>query len=273
MAPDRSFSVGRTGSGPYVNFSAAERQKTDQSGKLKAFGLIGITFGLLCIIQVTLNFTLGLHGAEVCNSSDVTGLLEAQQLELELLNIQLQQKEDVLLTLQKERDSLRETITDLRSGGGLCHGGWRPFRSSCYRLSKRRRSWWSASDDCEARGAHLVILGDAEEEVTCPERLEKPRLLLTLIKLMIQEQEFLQTLGASVVWIGVSASQPSCPGSEKTWTWVDGRPLTEDCWIQRSPGLGDRDCVSAQTSWTGTMTWVPALCGDRHHWVCEKLKS
>lgn len=46
-----------------------------------------------------------------------------------------------------------------------CPNGWTWLRSSCYQASNTTNTWDVAEQECERKGAHLVVLNGLEEEV------------------------------------------------------------------------------------------------------------
>ena len=46
-----------------------------------------------------------------------------------------------------------------------CFLNWRQLGSSCYFVSSERRDWNSSRQDCQERGADLVIINTREEQV------------------------------------------------------------------------------------------------------------
>lgn len=53
-------------------------------------------------------------------------------------------------------------------GSGLlltCPEEWLMSQSGCYQFSSTKNTWFHAKQDCEQKGAHLVIFNDQEEEV------------------------------------------------------------------------------------------------------------
>ncbi|XP_051262551.1 killer cell lectin-like receptor subfamily B member 1A isoform X1 [Dicentrarchus labrax] len=257
----------------YVNATAeegrnsSEKRENCQSGWSKVFLVVGVSFGLLCIVQSALNVSLRLQGRGTsffflvgfCNNSDLicstnitmmSALLrEKDQLEKEnrelqvdnnnqarendVLNDKLREYENYIKELLKERLSETE-VTNLQS----CPQEWYQYTSSCYWLSPVKMTWWQAKKDCEAKGAHLVILNDDNEECV------------------------LITKGRSDVWIGLKAKKRH---QKWTWTWVDGTSPTS---YHHLPDAQHFPCAySANNQF---VYWASDTCNSQHYWMCEK---
>ncbi|XP_069024738.1 CD209 antigen-like protein D [Embiotoca jacksoni] len=111
----------------------------------------------------------------------------------------------ILVTLEK--DELQEEVKKLKDEikGKWCPEGWTRFGCSCYFKFTERKTWNESRKECQERGADLVIINNKEE------------------------QEFVRALnwkGAS--WIGLQRTKHI----GRTWTWVDGSPLTETFWAE-----------------------------------------
>ncbi|XP_014816875.1 PREDICTED: butyrophilin subfamily 3 member A2-like [Calidris pugnax] len=81
----------------------------------------------------------------------------------------------------------------------LCPMGWQPFATKCYWVSTKTKAWKMAAENCQHKGAQLVILESLEEKA------------------------FIEGMmgNASVAWTGLRKHQ----GRETEWTWEDGSPL------------------------------------------------
>ncbi|XP_056237546.1 C-type lectin domain family 17, member A-like [Seriola aureovittata] len=122
-----------------------------------------------------------------------------------------------------------------------CPQGWWTYKSSCYQLSSVRDTWQNARQDCESKGAYLVILNDDIEE------------------------KVVRSFGAVKMWMGLR-----CRHSR--WTWMDEYPLPPhpsnvqlDCWSPRNCR-----CANVDGSDLCSETWFIRNCKEHHHWMCEK---
>ncbi|XP_051813075.1 asialoglycoprotein receptor 1-like [Acanthochromis polyacanthus] len=255
----------------YVNISAdsgrnpSEGRENCQSktGKSKVYKLVGVSFGLLCIIQSALNVALRLKTTAFSNnsnhifssnvtlisSSDINALLlkndqlanniselEARNSHLihvnEMLNVQLQQ-------LRNENSRLMDRFSKQEQKCPICDPGWRTYMSSCYQLSTEKRNWRSANDDCISKGAHLLIINDE------------------------MEKDVLYIFGYETVWIGLRRQQ-------NVWTWVDKSMFNNPQGIYQPPGNERRNCVIALQDQSHYVDLSSAVCREPHYWVCEK---
>nr|XP_046254676.1 C-type lectin domain family 4 member E-like isoform X4 [Scatophagus argus] len=241
--------VRRMDMGHYVNSPACEgtshpdERENCHSGPSKVLWVVGVSFGLLCIMQSVLNVALRLHETGFWNRSDlicnVTLLEKELQANNDFLtrdNVMLKNK---LRLLRHETERMSARLLEIEQKLQSCPLGWTPVMSSCYQLSTGTKDWMYASEDCVAKGAYLVILDSESEE------------------------QVLHTLGSSVMWIGLKAQQVN---GRKLWTWVDSSPLTDPGRIQLQPDDRQLYCAYSQQSSNGLVTWVQASCGDAHLW-------
>ncbi|XP_069024900.1 CD209 antigen-like protein E [Embiotoca jacksoni] len=138
--------------------------------------------------------------------------------------------------LQAEVKKLKDTIE-----GKSCPEGWTRFGCSCYFKFTERKTWDESRKECQERGADLVIINNKEE------------------------QEFVRGLNwKGDSWIGLQHTEKT--GRTRTWTWVDGSPLTETFWA-----AGHKDdsswnyavCCNDQGEWTQGHSYI-------NNWICEK---
>ncbi|KAF1394477.1 hypothetical protein PFLUV_G00000710 [Perca fluviatilis] len=105
-----------------------------------------------------------------------------------------------------EKSQLQDEVKELkcRIKEKLCPDGWTGFGCSCYFKSKKEDYWYGRRDDCEQRGAHLVVINNEEE------------------------QKFVTELSKDgQYWIGLQKEQSQGEQNPGEWKWVDGSPLTE----------------------------------------------
>uniref|UniRef100_A0A4W5M145 C-type lectin domain-containing protein n=1 Tax=Hucho hucho TaxID=62062 RepID=A0A4W5M145_9TELE len=156
--------------------------------------------------------------------------------------------------LTKERDQLQTRYNNLTTEKGHiqaklfvieqhCQEGWRYFDSSLYFLSTKKKSWEESRQDCQGRGADLVIINSKEE------------------------QTFLFNLHQRA-WIGLTDSV-----TEETWTWVDGTTLITGYWGTGQPDdSGQEDCAEIYYEQADPVkTWNDDKCSTNHNWICEKV--
>ncbi|KAK1342357.1 hypothetical protein QTO34_015121 [Cnephaeus nilssonii] len=131
-----------------------------------------------------------------------------------------------------------------------CPRRWLPFRGSCYLFSGQEReeskaTWEESQRYCAGAGAHLVIVGD------------------------LDEQDFLsQDTQGRGYWLGLRAERR---GREvKGYQWVDGSPLTFSHWNRGEPNdaRGLEDCVMMLH--TGLWNDAPCRNKEKGNWICEK---
>ncbi|XP_062243846.1 CD209 antigen-like isoform X2 [Platichthys flesus] len=104
----------------------------------KHYRLVGVTLGLLCILQAALNISLRL----ALYSSDAPDC------------------DAVIRNLTEERDQLKKKMNIFDH---YTREGWVYFRSSFYFISSDEKSWGDSRDDCLQKGADLVIINSKEE--------------------------------------------------------------------------------------------------------------
>ncbi|KAL7382277.1 hypothetical protein ABVT39_019905 [Epinephelus coioides] len=156
----------------------------------------------------------------------------------------------ILFTLEKDElqsryDQLSNNYSQLQKqiSRKWCPDGWSRFGCSCYFKSKETKTWRQSRDDCQQRGADLVIINNKEEQKFVTE---------------------LNVRGES--WIGLQYAWTNT--WKYKWQWVDGSPLTETFW---APGLPTSDtgwkaatCCSDQGQWTHRRDH------EYKNWICEK---
>ncbi|XP_047460877.1 CD209 antigen-like protein E isoform X2 [Mugil cephalus] len=122
---------------------------------------------------------------------------------------------------------------------------WKRFRCSCYYISTEMKTWTDSREDCQKRGAHLVIINNIEEE----EYVSK-----------INEH------GDS--WIGLESVKTSDWGRTWSWTWLDRSTPKYVGWkvgVKANPEDGSKAYVDQQGRWSHTNTY-----NQTKHWICER---
>ncbi|KAK6320842.1 hypothetical protein J4Q44_G00078180 [Coregonus suidteri] len=154
--------------------------------------------------------------------------------------------------LSKERDQLQREIERLNNKikGRPCPEGWKKFGSSYYYTSTVIKTWEESRQDCNERGADLVIINSREE------------------------QTFINGLygPGNETWIGLTDFDTE----GTSWKWVDGTPLTTAYWKIGKPNsyLGkDQDCVEFFHRSSDPGEWNDEECHKSNNWICEILDS
>ncbi|KAM9398877.1 uncharacterized protein ACWYII_031318 isoform 3-T3 [Salvelinus alpinus] len=245
----------------------------DSSGR-RPFLVAAVCLGLLCvllagIIGLSVYYNRAIKDSEdkrnnlshSCSLYKTNATAERDQLQTRYNN--LTEERDQLQTrynnLTEERDQLQTSYNNLTKEKGHIQAklfvieqhfqeGWRYFDSSLYFLSTETKTWEESRQDCQERGADLVIINSREE------------------------QTFLFNLKKRV-WIGLTDSV-----KEGTWKWVDGTPLTTRYWYDPEPDNGgakpengEEDCVEIRTDQSPLMAWNDMSCDSKLNWICEKV--
>ncbi|XP_067088360.1 CD209 antigen-like protein E [Osmerus mordax] len=241
---------------------AEEKTPKSETG---SYRWVIVSFGLLCVLQATLNISLRLacsdsgHQREQLNTSYT--ILARERDQLQTSNTILTRERDQLNTsytiLAKEREQLqtsntiltreRDDFKRLLNEVPSCPAGWLKFGCSCYYVSTERKNWADSRQDCRERGADLVIINSLEEQV------------------------FLNNNITKNTWIGLSDRARG-----GNYIWVDGTPLTTpEFWSPGQPnnipsGYLDQDCGEIVSSALPPRTWNDAACNNNSYWVCER---
>ncbi|XP_036096531.1 C-type lectin domain family 4 member G-like [Molossus molossus] len=152
-------------------------------------------------------------------------------------------REDIRSELFRELEAVRLGNSSCEQ----CPTSWLPFRGSCYLFSVLQATWEEAQRHCAGAGAHLVIVGD------------------------LDEQGFLtrNTRGLGY-WLGLRAVRRA--SKVQGYQWVDGVPLSFSYWNLGEPNdsQGHEDCIMMLRSGS----WNDAPChNERDNWICEKRLS
>ncbi|XP_029586301.1 CD209 antigen-like protein E isoform X1 [Salmo trutta] len=135
-------------------------QKSGTAGKM-LYILVGVSFGLMCVLQVTLNISLRL-----AHSNFLEGQIKWLETSYNNLTEEKKQLQISYNNLTKERDK----FTELE---------WRKFNSSLYYISNEYKTWEDSRRDCLKRGADLAVINSEEEQVFISQLNTKPWIGLT----------------------------------------------------------------------------------------------
>ncbi|XP_021468806.2 C-type lectin domain family 4 member M-like [Oncorhynchus mykiss] len=139
--------------------------------------------------------------------------------------------------LKTERDLLQKRFSGLKRAGPK---GWTLFQSTWYYISSEVKSWDESRQDCNERGADLVIINSKEE------------------------QTFLTNLNKRI-WIGLTDKD-----KEGTWKWVDGTPLTTSYWMGKNPdNKMEEDCAEISIG-PVEGNWDDFSCATHLNRICEQ---
>ncbi|XP_036845309.1 CD209 antigen-like protein C [Oncorhynchus mykiss] len=139
--------------------------------------------------------------------------------------------------LTKERDQLQTC-----NKYGTCPQDWIRSCCSCYYISTNEKTWDGSRNDCQARGANLVIINSREEQA--------------LIKAFNKR-----------AWFGLTDIEV-----EGTWRWVDGTPLTTSYWNKGEPNdFEGEDCALVDNTLKDpVVAWNDVSCNRKNGWICER---
>ncbi|XP_062323584.1 CD209 antigen-like protein E [Osmerus eperlanus] len=242
----------------YVNVPEAKKKNLDTrpSPGSGVITVVAVSFGLLCVLQVSLNISLRLiYWRNWTDESQMNQTEERDQLQISYDKLsnekgQLQISYDKLsnekIQLQISHNRLENMVTTLNSrirACSPCNHGWTRLDSSCYYISTEQKTWEESRQDCRQRGARLVIINS-----------EKEQELLTLLNIR--------------VWIGLWDKD-----SNQVWKWVDGASLDNGrYWKVGEPNNYEgtsEDCVEIRPENDGLMNWNDDECSFQKNWVCE----
>ncbi|XP_041789783.1 C-type lectin domain family 10 member A-like [Chelmon rostratus] len=241
--------------------------------------LLFISFGLLCIIQATLNVSLRLtlHSSKESTRSNCSAahfndqnqlteevrdceqrwtnrhnrLLEkfnALTGERNLLQNENNELKNMLRKVEEERDRLKKNLREPSScvSQPPCPVGWREINFKCYFLSNESKTWEDSRKYCQSKDADLVVI-DSQQEQMDLYRLDGDAYLL--------------------FWIGLYDTAGN-------FKWVDGSVLTRSFWQRGQPDHGGpnirEDCVEMYHFNPQLANWNDAPCGSKRRWLCEK---
>ncbi|XP_005413218.1 PREDICTED: C-type lectin domain family 4 member G [Chinchilla lanigera] len=212
---------------------------------------LGALKGEVGACQSCCNATQAELRAAVAELSEARVKLMQQKSALEELSQRVTQD---LATAGRDRENIRNelfrALEDVKLKNRSCEQcptSWLPFRGSCYYFSEPRATWEEAQRNCAGNAAHLVIIGD------------------------LDEQGFLtrHTRGRGY-WLGLRTVRSN--GQVHGYKWVDGVRMGFSHWNTGEPNdaQGQEDCVMMLHSGL----WNDAPCSsERDGWICEKRRS
>ncbi|XP_022620733.1 C-type lectin domain family 4 member M-like [Seriola dumerili] len=247
-------SKSRSGEDSQVPAAAPEKEdevmkREHQTSGVKLYGLVAVSFGLLCILQVTLNIFL--HLALFADTEARFKNLTEEREELERkMNISDSQYH----SLTEERDELKKRLKNFESQYNSLteesdklkrrlKNGWLYFSGSLYYISSNEKTWQESRKDCLQKDADLIIINNKEE------------------------QNFMREF-KKYLWIGLTDIE-----TEGKWKWVDGTPLTRSFWGSKEPnGKTLENCGQIKHP-DSENNWNDERCSNPHYWICEEKFS
>ncbi|XP_038142430.1 C-type lectin domain family 4 member E-like [Cyprinodon tularosa] len=216
------------------------------------FRWILLSFGLLCILQVTLNISLRLTFYRSPDTESPSRNVNVQSIEEPDQNPTSQPTEDACINHTAQIHQLRMPLcvygninrsanVDIQTLACLSKERFSKVCPSLYYISSTINTWNDSRKDCLERGADLVIVNSKEE------------------------QEFLRKFNRRF-WIGLTDAEV-----EGEWKWVDGSKLNISFWDENEPNdaMGGEDCGEIMFIHNKN-NWNDAACGTKYHWICER---
>ncbi|XP_044045915.1 C-type lectin domain family 4 member M-like isoform X1 [Siniperca chuatsi] len=235
--------------------------------------LLFLSFGVLCILQATLNVALRLtlysnkesthSGCNVTHFSDQNQVKEVQMdckynrlqerlnaltRDRDLLENRNTELTNTIKAVEEDRDRWKMKLRELSgcASSQQCPADWKEINSRCYFLSTESKTWEDSRTYCLSKDADLVVI-NSEEEQRALYRLDGKVDLL--------------------FWIGLY-------DTAGTFKWVDGSALTRPFWQSGQPDRGGpnnrEDCVEMYHFNQVVASWNDAPCGAKRRWLCEK---
>ncbi|XP_037620621.1 CD209 antigen-like protein E [Sebastes umbrosus] len=147
--------------------------------------------------------------------------------------------EAIIKSLTEERKDLKRKLSTFATNSQLV---WVYFNHRFYYISSIAKSWPESREDCQQRGADLIIINSKEE------------------------QEFGSQFKRDT-WIGLTDRE-----TEGVWKWVDGTALGTSYWYPGEPNSynGTEDCGEIWNSEKNN-NWNDVQCNMQRYWICEKV--
>ncbi|XP_031684909.1 C-type lectin domain family 4 member M-like isoform X2 [Oncorhynchus kisutch] len=149
-------------------------QKSGPAGKM-LYILVGVSFGLMCVLQVTLNISLHLAHSNFLEEqikwleTSYNNLTEEKkQLQISYNNLTEEKKQlqTSYNNLTEEKKHLQISYNNLtKERDKFTELEWRTFNTSLYYISNDYKTWEDSRQDCLKRGADLAVINSEEEQV------------------------------------------------------------------------------------------------------------
>ncbi|KAL3213831.1 hypothetical protein MRX96_035076 [Rhipicephalus microplus] len=149
-------------------------------------------------------------------------------------------------------DDVRENSAQVNLvQGGHCPEHWVAFGQSCYWFASNesRMMYFQATRHCKSLNGSLVTVLTEKEQKFLMSRLSD---------------------ATTNLWIGIERLP------NKTWTWMDGNPVTYTNWIIGQPRPERRKTEDCTEILTGTLhpgKWNQVRCNAKRMHVCEKKRA
>ncbi|XP_035856480.1 C-type lectin domain family 4 member A-like isoform X2 [Sander lucioperca] len=214
--------------------SQRARPRNPAAGNRRCFRATAVTLGgfyLLVMAGLFIHFTLLQTRYETLQTryDQLSSNYSQIQRKVSDVSVKISQLQSSCETLSVNHSQLQDEVKQLetRIKEKLCPDRWKRSGYSFYFKSEKRNYWFGSRDDCEQRGADLVVINNEEEQKFVTE--------------LSKDGEY---------WIGLRYRRRQ---GEYKWEWVDGSPLTETFW---SSGLPREDgnftaatCCDQQGKW------------------------
>ncbi|XP_055466059.1 killer cell lectin-like receptor subfamily B member 1A isoform X1 [Psammomys obesus] len=119
-----------------------------------------------------------------------------------------------------------------------CQKDWVPYRHKCTHFSEVTNTWKEGLDDCNQKGATLLLVQDQEE--------------LRFLQDWTKKRDF-------PFWIGLSYELLA-----KSWKWINGSSLNSDV-LKVTGEAKEGSCVSISDDKV-----VSESCVSDYRWICQK---
>ncbi|XP_070759967.1 perlucin-like protein [Enoplosus armatus] len=213
-----------------------EHKMTTQTG-LKRM-VVYVLYGVLVLLLFILLMVTGIRFTQL--NKDIAGI----KLHLERIN---HGGKTSASTSANVPNVYLQALVSVR---GTCREGWVSYQRSCYLLSTTTATWNKAEEQCQAHGAHLVVLNNVEE-------------LDYISEVVVIKYNY---------WIGLVERE-----NEGHWSWVDGTDFnsTHTFWDEGQPDDWDyrengEDCGQLHGSERRKRKlWNDADCNLSYRYICE----